>query len=63
LANFSASGSHVKIDFHKTDVNGSVSTTSKDVVLAPQSSTQVPLGQLGLKAGEIGSLIVTGDRQ
>ena len=25
-------------------------------MLAPQSSTQVPLGQLGLKAGEIGSL-------
>jgi len=63
LANFSAAESHVKIAFHKTDVDGSVSTTSQDVVLAPQSSTQVPLGQLGLKAGEIGSLIVTGDQQ
>ena len=63
LANFSATENHVKIAFHKTDVNGSVSTTSKDVVLAPQSSAQVPLGQLGLKVGEIGSLVVSSDQQ
>jgi len=63
LANFGAAESHVKIVFQKTDVNRTVSTTSQDVVLAPQSSTQVPLGQLGLKAGEIGSLVVTGDQQ
>lgn len=63
LANFSAEQSNVKIAFHKTDVNGTVSTTTKDIVLAPLSSTQVPLGQLGIKAGEIGSLIVSGDKQ
>jgi hypothetical protein len=63
LANFSAEQSHITIAFHKTDVNGSVSSTTKDVVLAPQSSTQVPLGQLGLKAGEIGSLIVSTNQQ
>lgn len=63
LANFSAAESHIKIAFHKTDVNGSVSTTSKDVTLAPQSSMQVPLAQLGLKTGEIGSLIVSSDQQ
>ena len=62
LANFSTEQSHVKIAFHKTDVNGSVSTTTKDIVLAPQSSMQVPLGQLGMKAGEVGSVIVSSDQ-
>jgi len=62
LANFSAQQSHVTIAFHKTDINGSVSTTTQNITLAPQSSTQVSLGQLGIKAGEIGSLIVSSDQ-
>jgi hypothetical protein len=63
LANFSTEKNNVKIAFHKTDVNGTVSTTTNDIVLAAQSSAQVPLGQLGLKTGEIGSLIVSSDQQ
>ncbi len=63
LANFSTQASHITIAFHKNGVNGSVSTTTQNIALTPQSSTQVPLGQLGLKAGEIGSLIVSSDQQ
>ena len=62
LANFSSEQSQVKISFHKTDANGTVSTTTKNVILAPQSSLQVPLGQLNVKATEIGSLVVSGDK-
>ena len=62
LANFSSKQSHVTIAFHKTHINGTVSTTTKEIVLAPQSSTQVPLGQFDTKAGESGSLIVSGDQ-
>jgi len=62
LANFSAQQSHIGLRFYKTDVNGSISTVNKEVVLAPESSLQISLGQLGLKAGEVGSLVVSGDQ-
>lgn len=62
VANFSTQQNHITIAFHKTDKNGSVSSTTKDIKLAPESSTQVSLGQLGLKAGEIGSLVVSSDQ-
>lgn len=62
VANFSTQQNHITIAFHKTDNNGSVSSTTKDIKLAPESSTQVSLGQLGLKAGEIGSLVVSSDQ-
>jgi hypothetical protein len=62
LANFSTQQSHITIAFHKTAINGSVSTTTQNIAMAPQSSTQVSLGQLGLKTGEMGSLIVSSDQ-
>lgn len=63
LVNFSTEQSHIAIAFHKTDIHGTVSTTTKDIVLAPQSSTQVSLGQLGMTDGEVGSVIVSSDQQ
>jgi hypothetical protein len=62
LANFSSEQSQVKISFHKTGVNGTVSTTTKNVVLAPRSSLQVPLGQLNMKVTDVGSLVAAGDK-